>query len=121
VEADIPPGEQMKPHFRAALVPLVHRMCELEKAYEASARIGAGQLTFRQRWAVLSAAGIYGAIARKVDAAGSQAWDHRVVTSDLAKLGHVLHALWEAATPPPKSQIHPRWSRRELMELARVS
>ncbi|MEO7915936.1 MAG: phytoene/squalene synthase family protein, partial [Novosphingobium sp.] len=42
VEADIPPGEQMKPHFRAALVPLVHRMCELEKAYEASARIGAG-------------------------------------------------------------------------------
>ncbi len=119
VEADIPPGEQMKPHYRGAIVPLVHRMCELERTYEASARIGAGRLTFRQRWAVLSAAGIYGAIARKVDAAGSHAWDHRVATSGLAKLGHVLHALWEAATPPPKSKAHPRWSRRELVALAR--
>jgi hypothetical protein len=59
----------MKPHYRRALVPLVHRLCEMEKAYEASARIGAGRLTFRQRWAVLAAAGIYGAIAREVDAA----------------------------------------------------
>ncbi|MEP7222711.1 MAG: phytoene/squalene synthase family protein [Novosphingobium sp.] len=118
VEADIPPGEQMKPHFRAALVPLVHRMCELEKAYEASARIGAGRLTFRQRWAVLSAAGIYGAIARQVDAAGSHAWDHRAYTSSSAKLGHVLYALWEAATPPPRSKVRPRWSRRELAAFA---
>ena len=29
----------------------------MEKAYEASARIGAGRLGFRQRWAVLAAAG----------------------------------------------------------------
>jgi phytoene synthase len=119
VEADIPPGEQMKPHYRRALVPMVHRLCEMEKAYEASARIGAGRLTFRQRWAVLSAAGIYGAIARKVDKAGAHAWDHRVVTSKLGKLGHVLHALWEASTPPPKSDLHPQWSRRELAARAR--
>jgi 15-cis-phytoene synthase len=114
VEADIPPGEQMKPHYRRALVPLVHRLCAMEKSYEASARVGAGRLNFRQRWAVLSAAGIYGAIAREVDRAGSHAWDHRIVTTGLAKLGHVLHALWEAATPPPRSTQHPRWSRREL-------
>jgi len=43
VEADIPPGEQMKPHYRRALTALVHRMCEMEKGYEASARIGAGR------------------------------------------------------------------------------
>jgi phytoene synthase len=116
VEADIPPGEQMKPHYRRALVPLVHRLCELEKAYEASARIGAGRLTFRQRWAVLAAAGIYGAIAREVDRAGDHAWDHRIVTGRSAKLWHMLHALWEAITPPPKSGLHPRWSRRELAE-----
>lgn len=120
VEADIPPGEQMKPHFRAALVPLVHRLCELEKAYEASARIGAGRLSFRRRWAVLAAAGIYGEIARVVDAAGAHAWDHRVVTSGAAKLRHVAHALWEALTPPPKAAQSPPLGRRQLAERARL-
>lgn len=118
VEADIPPGEQMKPHYRTALVPLVHRMCELEKAYEASARIGAGRLTFRQRWAVMAAAGIYGEIARAVDQAGVHAWDHRVSTSGMAKLWHIVHGLWEAITPPPKSQIQPVWQRRQLASRA---
>ena len=114
VEADIPPGEQMKPHYRKALVPLVHRMCAMEKAYEASARVGAGRLSFRQRWAVMSAAGIYGAIATKVDAAGSAAWNHRIATSSWAKLGHVFHGLWEAITPPPRAREKPRWNRRQL-------
>lgn len=119
VEADIPPGEQMKPHYRRALLRQVRRLCDLERSYEASARVGAGRLTFRQRWAVLSAAGIYGAIAREVDLAGEHAWDHRIVTSRLAKLGHVLHALWEAVTPPPKASAGPKWSRRELAARAR--
>lgn len=119
VEADIPLGEQMKPHYRRALLRLVRRLCDMERSYEASARIGAGRLTFRQRWAVLSAAGIYGAIAREVDLAGEHAWDHRIVTSRLAKLGHVLHALWEAVTPPPKASVGSRWSRRELAARAR--
>ena len=120
VEADIPPGEQMKPHYRTALTALVHRMCEMEKGYEASARVGAGRLTFRQRWAVLAAAGIYGEIARGVDKAGEHAWDHRFSTSGWAKLGHVIHALWEAATPAPKDAPHPALSRRELAALARA-
>ena len=114
-EADIPPGEQMKPHYRRALAGLVHRLCDLEKSYEASARIGAGRLSFRQRWAVHSAAGIYGAIARKIDRAGEHAWDHRVVTSKAAKLGHVLHGLWEAITPPPRLRTHPPFSRRDFI------
>ncbi|MGH6786903.1 MAG: phytoene/squalene synthase family protein [Novosphingobium sp.] len=121
VEADIPPGEQMKPHYRRALVPLVHRLCELEKAYEASARIGAGRLSFRRRWAVLAAAGIYGEIARAVDAAGVHAWDHRLRTSGLSKLWHVVHALWEAATPSPKSGANPALGRRQLAERARLA
>jgi len=119
VEADIPPGEQMKPHYRRALLCLVQRLCTMERTYEASARVGAGRLNFRQRWAVFAAAGIYGAIAREVDRAGEHAWDHRIVTSRLAKLGHVLHSLWEAMTPPPKAGVHPRWSRRELAKRAR--
>ncbi|HVR90495.1 MAG TPA: phytoene/squalene synthase family protein [Novosphingobium sp.] len=120
VEADIPPGEQMKPHYRRALMPLVHRMCEMEKAYEASARIGAGRLNFRQRWAVLAAAGIYGEIARAVDSAGTHAWDHRIATSGLAKLRHVVRALWEAATPPPRSTQRPPLGRCQLAEKARL-
>jgi phytoene synthase len=92
----------------------------MEKAYEASARIGAGRLTFRQRWAVLAAAGIYGEIARAVDAAGADAWNHRVSTSGWAKLRHVAHALWEAATPPPRTSIRPELGRRQLATRARV-
>lgn len=121
VEADIPPGEQMKPHYRRQLAALAHRMCEMEKAYEASARIGAGRLAFRQRWAVLAAAGIYGEIARAVDAAGEHAWDHRIHTSGARKLWHVAQALWEAATPPPRASERPLLGRRQLAERARAA
>jgi len=121
VEADIPPGEQMKPHYRRQLAALVKRMCAMEAAYEASARIGAGRLGFRQRWAVLAAAGIYGDIARAVDAAGEHAWDHRIHTSGARKLWHVIHALWEAASPPPRATDRPPLGRRQLAERARAA
>ncbi|MCB2072443.1 MAG: phytoene/squalene synthase family protein [Novosphingobium sp.] len=120
VEADIPPGEVTKPHYRDALVPQVRRLCAMERTYEASARVGAARLGFRQRWAVLSAAGIYGAIAREVDRRGAHAWDHRVTTSKAAKLGFVLRALWQALRPPPPAQ-HPGLSRRDLAALAQQS
>jgi phytoene synthase len=118
VEADIPPGELTKPHYREALVPLVARLCDMAGRYEASARIGAARLPFRQRWAILSAAGIYGAIARKVRAAGEHAWDHRVHTSSLQKAGFVLRALAESLGRPGHAP-RPALSRRELANLAR--
>lgn len=90
VEADIAPGQHMKPLYRAQLVDLVHRACAIARAYEASARIGAARLPLRSRWAVLSATGIYGAIARKVEDAGEHGWDHRAFTSRFEKLGHVI-------------------------------
>lgn len=117
-EADIPPGEHMKPHYRAVLVPLVRRMTRMGQDYEAAARIGAARLAFRQRWAVLSATGIYGAIGRKVEAAGARAWDHRVTTSKAAKLGFVVRALGQALLPPPREVTVPRWSRREIAAYA---
>ncbi|MEZ5744034.1 MAG: phytoene/squalene synthase family protein [Sphingomonadaceae bacterium] len=117
-EADIPPGEVTKPHYREALVPLVARLCEMQKDYEASARVGAARLTFRQRWAVLSAAGIYGAIARKVEKAGAHAWDHRVHTGKAEKLWHVIAAFVRASVSPRQAPS-PAWSRRELAALAR--
>lgn len=107
-EADIPPGEQMKPQHRAALLPLVNRAAAKAQAYEASARIGAARLPFRCRWAVLSAAGIYGAIAREVARRGAHAWDHRVATGKAAKLGFVARAFVQSLLPPPRESQRPR-------------
>lgn len=116
-EADIPPGEQLRPCYRPALVAVAQRLAALAADYEASARVGAARLGFRQRWAILSAAGIYGAIARKVAAGGPRVWDRRVFTSRNEKIGHVLRAglqaLWQPR-PAPK----PRWSRSSLKALA---
>lgn len=116
-EADIPPGEVTKPHYRDALVPLVQRLCELQKTYEASARVGAARLPFRQRWAVLSAAGIYGEIARQVERLGPHAWDHRAHTTARQKLGFVIRALGSSMWSP-RSATRPELSRRELAALA---
>lgn len=100
-EAAIPPGEVLEPHHRDKLVPLVRRLCAMAAGYEASARIGAARLPLRCRWAVLSAAGIYGEIAREVERCGAQAWDRRVVIGGGAKLGFVLRGLGQALMPQP--------------------
>lgn len=119
-EADIPPGEVMKPHYRHALVPLVARLCDLAEDYEASARIGAARLPFRQRWAILSAAGIYGSIGRRVRSQGQHAWDHRAYIPNKQKLALVARAFGQCWTTP-KQKIRPEPSRRELAAIARAS
>ncbi|MDZ4307531.1 phytoene/squalene synthase family protein [Allopontixanthobacter sp.] len=114
-EADIPPGQHMKPMFRRELVGLVARMLDLAEAHEAASRLGAKNLPFRSRWAVLSAARIYGAIGRKVRRSGTAAWDHRIYVSGLAKARHVAAACFEALVnrPEPPAEM-PRWSRRDF-------
>ena len=69
---------------------------------------------------MLSAAGIYGAIARKVRASGGQALEHRVHTSGLAKSGFVLRALAECMMAPRQS-ARPALSRQELAEISRAN
>ena len=88
---------------RAALVVMAARMGKMAGQYEASARVGAGRLRFRCRWAVLAAAGIYGGIAREVLRAGPHAWDTRVRTSGWAKLGFVAKAFVAALLPAPRA------------------
>jgi 15-cis-phytoene synthase len=95
-KADIGPGEHMKPHYRKALAEIGAKFAEMAEGYEASARIGARKLPFRSRWAVLSAAGIYGDIAREVARRGEHAWDRRVFTSKAAKLNWVMRAAVQA-------------------------
>ena len=119
VEADIPPGEVTKPHYRRALVPQVARACVMAQDYEASARVGAARLAFRQRWAVLSAANIYGGIAREVKRLGAHAWDHRVTIGKARKLAFVARAFMAARGPAPVAD-KPAMSRRELSALARA-
>ena len=101
--AGICEAELMAPRHRPALVAMTERMGTMAKAYEASARVGAGRLPWRCRWAVLAAAAIYGGIARGVVGAGAKAWDARVTTSKLAKLGHVAVAGLRALGPLPQS------------------
>jgi 15-cis-phytoene synthase len=96
-EVDVPPGEHMKPPYRRRLAVLVRRMTDCAARHEASARSGTPALPFRAAWAVLAAAGIYGAIGREVARRGEHAWDHRVTTGRAAKLGHVAAAGWQAA------------------------
>ncbi len=120
VEADIPPGQHMKPQYRAQLVVLVRRLLDLAVQHEAAARLGAAHLRFRQRWAVLAAARIYGAIGREVGKRGEAAWDHRVHTGFAAKAGHIAAALFEAMRKPPAPEQMPHWTRGELMVMARM-
>ncbi len=101
VEADIPPGEHMRPHYRSRIADMAWWLADMAEDYENSARVGAAKLPFRARWAVLAAAGIYGDIAREVAKRGSAAWDHRVVTTPAAKAAWVAKAWGQAVANRP--------------------
>jgi len=119
-EMDIPPGQHMKPMYRAKLAELAKRLVDLAEQHEAAARLGAARLRFRHRWAVISAARIYGAIGREVRELGEHAWDHRVHTSKLAKLNHVRAAFFESLRKPDPVEKMPCWTRGEMMIMARM-
>jgi phytoene synthase len=97
---------------------VVARLVEIAHAHECSARVGAGKLRPRQRWAVLSAAGIYGEIATQVERRGAHAWDHRTVVSDLHKAGWIARAALRAFRKPPRKCREGAelrlWTRRDL-------
>ncbi|MFN0045497.1 MAG: phytoene/squalene synthase family protein [Sphingorhabdus sp.] len=99
---DISPGEHMRPHNRKKLALIGRWLADEAEQYEASARIGAVALPFRARWAVLSAAGIYGDIARQVRRAGPKAWDHRIYTSKPEKFRWVKTAFADAVANNPR-------------------
>ena len=114
-EAGFAPGEHARPHNRFRLAALVPRMVAMMERHEQAARLGAKHLRFRNRWAVLSAARIYGAIGRKVLDRGQLAWDRRVVVGPLAKLGHVIAAFGEAVVNSPDApDPMPEWDRERL-------
>ena len=122
VEEDIEPGQQMKPHHRQELADMAARLIRRMDKHEAMARLGAPNLAFRQRWAVLAAARIYGAIGRRVVELGPKAWDHRVVIGPLAKLRHVAAAFAEALKNKPEEPAEPpTWTRGDILIDVRMS
>lgn len=104
-QLDLEPGEYLRPHNRKKLALIGRWLADEAGQYEASAKVGAARLPFRARWAVLTAAGIYGDIARKVRAAGEHAWDHRIFTSRGEKLGWVARALVDAVRNQPAEMV----------------
>ncbi|TRD11847.1 phytoene/squalene synthase family protein [Erythrobacter insulae] len=97
VEQDIEPGQHTKPHHRKELADMAKRLVELVEKHEAAARVGAARLPFRSRWAVLSAARIYGAIGRKVRKRGTEAWNSRTYVPRWEKAWHGARAFLSAA------------------------
>jgi phytoene synthase len=95
-EAGIDPNAVMASESRAALADLAQRLAARAAGYEESARYGTPALPRRSAWAVLSAAAIYGAIARKVAANPRRALETRVYTSKVEKAGFALNA-WRQA------------------------
>ncbi|MGZ8348780.1 MAG: phytoene/squalene synthase family protein [Allosphingosinicella sp.] len=96
---------------RRALAAIASRLAILVARYEASARVGATQLPFRSRWAVLAAANIYGAIARRVAARGEGAWDSRTIIHKPSKLVFVAKAFVECLDQPGPYDRSGLWTR----------
>ncbi len=116
VEEDIEPGQHLKPHHRQELTDMAARLIRRMEQHEAYARLGAAKLPFRQRWAILAAARIYGAIGRRVVGLGTRAWDHRVVIGRLEKLRHVAAAFGEAVRNKPEEPPEPpAWTRGAIL------
>ena len=96
-EKGIDPDDMMAPRHRASLAALAHRTAALAEDYDASARQGSPALSFRSAWAVLSAAGIYGGIARRVVADPGASLEARIYTSKAEKLGWLARSSVQAA------------------------
>lgn len=95
-EDNIDPDRLMDSARRPALAALAKRLAKKASQYEDSARAGTPALPFRSAWAVLTAAGIYGDIARKVAAKGEAVLDERVYTTRCEKLGWLVKG-WRQA------------------------
>ena len=121
VEEDIEPGQHTKPHHRQELADMAAKLVAIMEQHGAASRLGATQLPFRARWAILSAARIYTAIGREVTAKGAAAWNTRVYTSKLQKLGHVAAAFFEAVVKNPAHLTEmPQWTRADLAQAGRA-
>ncbi|HXG99868.1 MAG TPA: phytoene/squalene synthase family protein [Sphingomicrobium sp.] len=99
------------PAHRSALARITERLATLADAYRRSSKIGAARLPFRSRWAVLSAAGIYGEVATRAVTLGPRAWDRRISISKAEKFALVIEAFGEALWPARNISRDGLWTR----------
>jgi phytoene synthase len=99
------------PAHRPALARITQRLAALAEDYRRSSKVGAARLPFRSRWAVLSAAGIYGEVATRAVTLGPRAWDRRISISKAEKFALVIEAFGEALWPARKISRQGLWTR----------
>ena len=99
------------PIHRPSLARLTKRLADLADMYRASARVGAARLPFRSRWAVNSAARIYGRVAEKARKLGENAWDQRIVVPKGEKARLVALAFLDSIKAAPPVSRDGLWTR----------
>jgi phytoene synthase len=99
------------PAHRPALARITRRLGALAEDYLRSSKVGAARLPFRSRWAVLSAAGIYGEVATRAVTLGPRAWDRRIHISKAEKFALVIEAFGEALWPARNISREGLWTR----------
>ena len=102
--------DPLDPAQRPRLVEVARRLATLADRYRASSKVGAARLPFRSRWAVLSAAAIYGEVATRAVALGPRAWDKRISISKAQKFYLVASAFVEALLPPRQVSREGLWT-----------
>jgi phytoene synthase len=116
-EAEVPIPEVAEPRHRAALAGVVARLLREAEPYYQSAALGIRDLPPRSAWAIATALRVYRAIGVEVVRRGPAAWDARVATSRLAKLGALIGGGGKALSaitagrfraPPPRGKL---WTR----------
>ncbi len=106
------PGlDPLDPAQRQRLVEVAQRLSTLADRYRASSKVGAARLPFRSRWAVLSAAAIYGEVATRAVELGPRAWDKRISISKAEKFMLVAGAFAEALLPARTVSRAGLWTR----------
>jgi len=105
------PLDPLDPALRPRLVDIAQRLAALADRYRASSKVGAARLPFRSRWAVLSAAAIYGEVANRAVKLGTHAWDQRISISKAQKFALVATAFAEALLPVRGVSREGLWTR----------
>ncbi len=112
IPTDWSPGlDPLDPAHRDRLVEITERLAALAHRYRASSKVGAARLPFRSRWAVLSAAAIYGEVATRAVELGPRAWDKRISISKAEKFMLVAGAWVEALLPARRVSREGLWTR----------
>jgi phytoene synthase len=104
-------ADLVAPAHRRALARIAVRLATLADRYRLSSKVGAARLPFRSRWAVNSAARIYGKVATRAVELGAGAWDRRISIPRREKIWLVTLALADSLRTPRNVSREGLWTR----------